>query len=211
MTSHRKRFMTLVTCTLACLFWAASFAGGAEAGPAWFFNGVELEGNETTVDHSLEGSLSIPGLATTCEPFVFLMTISNSAGTGQGSITKMPLNNCDTNSEACEIETIEAEGLPWNAHLATVGADQYLIVEGVKISVLVLYEGELCVLGGFSILYTGSAGGLIDNETESVTFDAASFTATKTALKAAGSSAQWTGSFTMIATGAHLGDSLTVF
>jgi hypothetical protein len=209
MTSNRKRLTTLALCTVACLLWTASFATGAEASPAWFFNGAPLEGSETTLNHAGESSLAIPGLATTCEPFVFQATISNTAGTGKASITKVPLSNCFTSVEQCTVGTIKAEKLPWSSHLATIGGNDYLIVEGVRIDVV--YEGAECVLGETLVTFTGSAGGLIDNATESVTFSASSFLVTKTAMKALGSAVEWTGTFTMIATGLHVGQSLEVF
>lgn len=209
MKSNRKRLTSLVLCTLACLAaLAASFATGAEASPAWVFNGVELTGSETTLNHAGESSLTVPGLTMTCEPFVFTATISNSAGVGKASIASVPLSNCDTNAPVCEIETIKAETLPWSGHLTIVGGHRYLIIENLNLDVL--YSGEECVLGGILAKYTGTAGGLIDNETESVTFDADSFTATKTELKALGAKAEWNGVFTMIGTGAHVGQSLTV-
>lgn len=206
--TNRKRLTTLTLCTLTCLFCAASFAASAGASPAWFLNGVELEGKETTLNHAGESSLTVPGLTTTCEPFVFLATISNLAGTGQASVGNVPLSNCDTNSPQCEVSTIGAE-TPWSGHLTTISGDDYLILEGVKLNVL--YTGEECVLNEILVKYAGTAGGLIDNETESVSFDEASFAATKTGLKALSAKAEWEGVFTMIATGAHVGQSLTVF
>ena len=208
--SNRKRSATLALCAVACLsIWATSFAAGAAASPAWFFNGAELTSKETTLNHAGISSLTVPGLTTTCEPFVFSMTISNSAGIGKGTITEVPLSNCFTNAADCAVETITAEKLPWSAHLATVSGKNYLIVEGLKISVL--YSGPECVLDETLVTFTGSAGGIVNNETESVTFSAASFLATKTALKALGTAAEWTGVFTMIATGSRIGQSLEVF
>jgi len=210
MTSNRKRLTVLALCTFVCTAaWTASFATGAQASPAWFFNGVELESKETTLNHAGEGSLSAFGLTTTCEPFVFLATISNSAGSGKASVTSVPLSNCYTSSPQCEVGAIGAETLPWSAHLTTISGTDYLVVEGVKLAIT--YAGEECVLGEVLVKYTGTAGGRIDNETESVTFDAASFTATKTALKALGAAATWNGNFTMIATGVHVGQALEVF
>ena len=209
--SNRKRLTTLALCAVACFsIWATSFAAGAAASPAWFFNGVELTGEETTLNHAGASSLTVPGLTTTCEPFVFAMTIFNAAGTGigKGTITEVPLSNCFTNSPVCAVKTIGAEKLPWNAHLTTVGGKNYLIIESVKIAVL--YSGPECILDETLVTFTGTAGGIVNNETESVTFSAASFLATKTALKALGTAAEWTGVFTMIATGSHIGQSLEV-
>jgi hypothetical protein len=160
------------------------------------------------VSHALESSFTIPGLTTTCEPFVYVMTISNSAGTGEGSVTALPLSNCFTNSKACTVKSIAAQGLPWPAVLTTVSAKNYIVIKNIKVSIL--YAGAECVLGGVQVVVKGSAGGLIDNTTESATFDSSSFTATGTSLSALGTSIEWNGVFRMIATGSHIGESLTV-
>ena len=63
--SNRKRSATLALCAVACLsIWATSFAAGAAASPAWFFNGAELTSKETTLNHAGISSLTVPGLTT---------------------------------------------------------------------------------------------------------------------------------------------------
>lgn len=208
MKIDRKSIRTFTLSTIAALLCAAALAAGAGASPAWKFNATELVGSETTLSHAVQSSLTIPGLTTTCKPTVYGMTISNFAGTGKGSVTEMPLSNCSTSSKFCTVDTIGAEKLPWAAKLTTIAASNYLIVEGFRLSIV--YGGELCALNETLVVVTGSAGGLIDNTTESVTFNSASFSATKTALKALGQPVIWTGTFTMLATGAHVGESLTV-
>lgn len=208
MKTHRKSLRTFVLSTIAALLCTASFAAGANASPAWRFNGTALVGSETILSHAVEAGLAIPGLTTTCQPFVYATTISNSAGTGQGSVTEMPLSDCFTSSGACTVKAIGAESLPWTVKLTTIGGSNYLIITGFKVSIL--YGGAMCALNGTLATITGSAGGLIDNETESVTFSSASFTATKTGLKALGQPVEWLGNFTMLAIGTHIGESLTV-
>ncbi len=209
MTNNRKRLTILGLCAVACMLLAAAFAAGAQAGPTWHFNGVALEGEETTLNHAGKSSLAFPGLTTTCKPFTFLMMLSNSGGTSKDRVTGMPLSNCFTNSPQCGVATIEAQKLPWNAHLTTIAGGNYLILEGVKLAIE--YSGEECVLGETLVTFTGSAGGLVANETESVTFNATTFSTTKTELKALGSKVEWTGAFTMIATGSRIGQSVEVF
>jgi hypothetical protein len=68
----------------------------------------------------------------------------------------MPLSNCSTSNPACSVSSIKAEKLPWTAKLVTVGASNYLVVEGFKLSVL--YAGEECVLGETVATFSGSAG-----------------------------------------------------
>ncbi|HEU4945479.1 MAG TPA: hypothetical protein VFT10_10000 [Solirubrobacterales bacterium] len=208
MKIEQKPRLTFALSAIAALLCTAALAASAAASPVWKFNGAELVGSETTLSHATESSLTIPGLTTTCEPFVYGMTISNSSGTGKGSITEVPLSNCFTSSKFCTVKTISAEKLPWAAGLSTISSSHYLTIEGVRLSIL--YGGALCALNETVAVITGSAGGLIDNATESVTFNAASFAATKTALKAFGQTVEWTGTFTMLGTGAHIGESLTV-
>jgi hypothetical protein len=195
-------------CAALALLLSAAFADAASASPVWKLNGVPLTGSETTLGHAGQGSLVIPGLTVTCEPFVYGMTISNVAGTGKGSVTEVPLKSCFTSSKSCAVEKIEAEKLPWSATLKTVGTNGYLVIEGLKISIL--FQGEECALGGTLAVIKGSAGGRYENATESVTFNSASFTATGASLKALGGSAELNGTFAMLATGPGLGESLTV-
>jgi len=189
------------------LLWGATFASSASA-LVWKFNGVTLAGSETLLSRAPESSLTIPGLTTTCKPFVYVMTISNPGGVGSGSVTEVPLSNCFTSSKVCTVKAISAEALPWTAKLTPVAGSSYLVIEGIKLSIL--YAGEECVLGETLVTVKGSAGGLIDNSTESVTFSSASFTATGTSLKALGQPIKWIGTFTMIPTGFYIGQSLSV-
>ncbi|HEV7399609.1 MAG TPA: hypothetical protein VGN84_05000 [Solirubrobacterales bacterium] len=76
--------------------------------------------------------------------------------------------------------------------MTTVAGNIYLIIQGFRVSIL--YGGEECVLGGTVVTITGTAGGLVNNTTESVTFNSSSFAATKTELKALGSKIEWTAS-----------------
>jgi hypothetical protein len=208
MKRNRKPAGVLLLGATVSLLWAATFASSASA-VVWKFNGVTLAGSETLLSHALESSFTVPGLTTTCKPFVYGMTISNPGGGGGiGSITEVPLSNCFTASKSCTVKTIGAEALPWAAKLTSVAGSSYLVVEGIKLGIL--YEGEECVLGETLVVIKGSAGGLIENATESVTFSSASFTATGTSLKALGQSIKWTGSFRMIPTGSHIGQSLSV-
>lgn len=204
MRSNRKSAGALALGTIVGLLWAASFASSASA-VAWKFNSTALTGSETLVSHALEGSISFPGLTTTCKPFVYVMTISNSGGAGKGSITEVPLSNCSTSSKACTVAAISVKALPWTTKLTTVTTSNYLIIEGFKLGIL--YAGAECVLDGTEVVIKGTAGGLINNGTESVTFSAASFTATGTSL---GMGTEWNGSFRMLGTGADIGQSLSV-
>ncbi len=192
---------------LATAALTGAFAANASA-LAWKFNGNLLVGSETVLNRAGESSFTIPGLTTTCKPFVYIVSASNSGGIGSASVTEAPLSNCFTSSEACSVEVIGAETLPWAGKLTTVGLNNYLVIQGVKVGIR--YSGEECVLGGILVVIKGTAGGLINNATESITFNSSSFTATKTELKALSTKIEWNGVFTMLATGAHIGQSISI-
>lgn len=177
----------------AALALSAVFAASANAAPAWKFNGEALTGQEVVLGAAVDSSMTIPGLTTKCANFLYKLTIENSAGTGKGSVTELPLYNCTTDSKVCAVKTIAAESLPWPSVLKTVSTKNYIVVEGVKVGIV--YSGAQCAVNGTLVTVKGTAGGLTDNTTESATFDAASFTATGTKLSALGSSVEWKGIF----------------
>ena len=168
-----------------------TMTAAASAAPVWKFNGTELKGAETIVGAALSSSLTIPGATTECTHFLYNMKISNP---GKGEITELPLFECKTTSSACTVESIGAEKLPWPTHLAAFGGKDYLIVEGVKVGIK--YAGELCALAGTLTVVKGTAGGLVENATQTVTFNKATFEATGTSLKVGSSSVEWKGVFT---------------
>ncbi len=193
---------------IAALVIGAVFAGSAAAAPNWKFEGKELTGTETIVGAAFESSLTVPGLTTKCENFLYKLTISNSAGTGKGEVTEVPLYNCTTDSKACTVEAIAAEKLPWPAKLTTVSSQNYIVIEGVKVGIL--YAGKECSVGGTLVSVKGTAGGLLDNVAETATFNAASFAATKTVLMALGTAIEWKGVFPTEAFEWHRNQPLTV-
>jgi len=197
---------TTVGVVLAVL--CALFAASASASPSWKFEAKALEGTETVVGGAVESSMTIPGLTTKCENFLYKLTIENSGGTGKGSVTEVPLYNCTTNSKYCTVETIAAESLPWASKLTTVSGSNYIIIEGVKVPIY--YGGEACVLGETLVTVTGSAGGLIDNTAETATFNATTLTATGTVLKALSQKIEWNGVFPTEAFQWHREQPLTV-
>lgn len=192
----------------AALMLSAVFSASAGAAPAWKFEGKALEGKEVIVGAAIDSSMTIPGLTTKCANFLYKLTIENVGGTGKGSVTELPLYNCTTNSKWCTVETIAAESLPWAAQTKLVTTTNYIVIEGAKVGIL--YAGEACALDGVLATVTGTAGGRIDNTAETATFDAASFSATGTALKALGSTIEWKGVFPTEAFQAHRLQALTV-
>ena len=190
---NRKATYAFGLAALVVLLFGATLASSASAAPAWKFEGKALEGTETILGGAEKSAMTIPGLTTTCDNFLYELSISNSSGTGQGKLTGMPLFNCYTNSSACFVGPIGAEALPWNSHLTTVESTPYVVFEGVKVGIY--YEGEECVLDETLVTVTGSAGGSINNTTESATFNSTTLKTTATELKALGQKIEWTGVF----------------
>lgn len=189
---NRKATRIFLGSLLAALLLSAVFAGAAAAGPAWKFNGTELTKEETVVGAAEKSSLTIPGMVTTCENFLYEIKIKNSGGTGTGSVTDLPLYNCTTNTK-CTVEAITVVNLPWAANLKTISSTNYITISGVHVNIL--YGNPLCALYKTTMEVIGTAGGRIDNATESATFDASSFTATGTALTAFTNKVEWKGFF----------------
>jgi hypothetical protein len=186
----------------------AVFAAGAGATPAWKFESKSLEGSEVVLGGAIESSMTVPGLTTKCEDFLYKLSIKNEGGTGKGELTEMPLFNCTTNSKACTVETIGAEKLPWQTHLTTISTTPYIIIEGVKVGIF--YGGEECVLGETLVTVTGSAGGSIDNSKETATFNSSTLSASKTELKALSQKIEWNGVFPTEAFQSHREQAISV-
>jgi len=212
-TMNRKAKSVLrrgVFAAMLALLASMALAASASAAPAWNFAGKALteSESETILGGALESSMTIPGLTTKCENFLYKLTIKNKSGTGEGSVTEVPLYNCSTNSKYCTVAAIAAEALPWASKLTTISTTNYIIIEGVKVAIL--YGGELCVLNETTVTVTGKAGGSINNETETATFSKATLEATKTELKALNQKIEWNGVFPTEAFEWHREQALTV-
>lgn len=192
---------------LAAMMMSAAFAGSAAAAPQWKFNGKALEGEETIVGAAEKSGLTLTGLTTTCENFLYEITIKNSGGAGTGSVTDLPLFNCTTDTK-CTVEAIEPVNFPWTANLKEFSGQNYVVISGVK--VFIVYGNPLCVLYEAEVEVKGTAGGLINNTTESATFDEASFKASSTKLESFGNEVKWKGFFPAEAFELHREEALTV-
>src|SRR6476469_4107140 len=122
----RTKATALGAALAALAVLCALFATSASAAPAWKFESKSLEGTEVILGGALESSMTIPGLTTKCENFLYKLTIKNEAGTGKGELTEMPLYNCTTDTSACTVKSIGAEVLPWPAHLSKVEPSNYI-------------------------------------------------------------------------------------
>lgn len=125
-----------------------------------------------------------------------------------GKVTGVPLSNCYTNSKYCPVEWAQASSTPWPVRLTTVAGLDYLVIEAIKIAFM--YGGAECALGETEVIVTGSAGGVVNDVTHTVTFSASTFTATATQLKALSSKIEMNGVFDLIATGTNKGLAVTV-
>jgi hypothetical protein len=185
-----------------------SVTATASASPAWKFNGSELTGSETLLGAATSSSMTIPGVTTECKHFLYNMKISNSGGKGKGEITELPLFECTTQTAACSVASIAAKNLPWPTHLTSLWGNNYLIVEDVDVEVV--YGGALCAYAGIPITVSGSAGGIVENGTETATFDNSTILATGTGLWVGFSWVEWNGVFPTEAFGAHREQQLEV-
>jgi hypothetical protein len=189
---NRKTTSIFLRGLLAALMVSAVFAGSASAAPAWRFNGAELTSPETIVGAAEKSGLTIPGMTTTCANFLYNITISNKSGTGEGSVNELPLYECTTNTK-CTVTAVTPEKFPWPASLSTISTKNYITIKGVLVKIL--YGGKLCVVNGVTAEVTGSAGGVVDNATESATFSPSTFATTKTELKMLENTVEWNGFF----------------
>lgn len=203
---NRKSTRIFLGGLLAALMLTA-FAASATAAPLWKFDGEALEGEETIIGAAEKSHLTVPGMTTTCDNFLYEIDISNSGGTGGGEVNDIPLFNCYTNTK-CTVVATEAEQTPWPATLESVGSDDYIVIEEVHENIL--YGNPLCVLDETIVEVEGTAGGRIDNATESATFDEASFEATGTGLEAFGNLVEWEGVFPTEAFEWHREEALSV-
>lgn len=203
-----KMIGVILAAVLATVAFGSVFTAAASATPQWKFNGTALSGKENVLGAAISSSMTIPGMTTTCEHFLYNMGIENASGAGKGEIKELPLFECHTTSGACVVEAIEARALPWHTHLTTVSGKQYLYVEGVNVGIL--YEGPLCPIAETEMVVKGTAAGLISNETESATFNSATFSATGAQLKVGATAIEWNGVFPTEAFEWHRDESLSV-
>jgi hypothetical protein len=203
-----KRLKFIAVGALVVVAMSALSASAANATPAWKFDGTSLSGKEDILGAATSSSMTIPGLTTTCEHFLYNMKIENSGGAGKGEITELPLFECHTSTPVCTVEAIAAEKLPWPTKLMSVSSNPYLFIEGIHVSIL--YGGEECALGETEVPVTGTAAGSISNTTESATFNKSTFSAAGANLKVGGTSIEWNGVFPTEAFEWHREESISV-
>jgi hypothetical protein len=177
------------------------------AAPVWKFDGHLLTGAETVLAKAIDEQFKIPGLPTECAHATMVLEITNgSVSIGGTAKVKEFVNEGCTAGSICRVERFEAKKLPWPGRLVTAGGKDYLVLEGMEIEVL--YGGAECAYAEVPVIVKGSAGGLIENSTETITFNKASESATGTTLKVGASAVEWDALFVTEAQGAHKGEGL---
>jgi hypothetical protein len=205
MSKHYRVSRVFLGSIVAALMATAALASVASASPQWNFAGTPLTGSETITGSATASTLALPGLVTKCD-FSYSATISNNAGTAEGSVTSTTINNCSTDG-VCTVTSAKAESLP-AIHTKTVGKSNYVTLDGVKIGIL--YGNPLCVLDETNLVFKGSAGALFNNASSTFTFSLANSEATGSKLTAFGTTVKWDGVFSTAATGSHKGQALTL-
>ncbi len=202
----RRAVWIPVASLLAALTASAALAGTASASQ-WKFNGTTLAGSETVTAQSAKSSLALKGLTTSCAATETL-TISNSGGVGVATVDSVTLSGCGTDG-VCTVTKATVKGLPWSGATSAVGGSSYLKVSGFDEEFL--YGNELCAVEGLTFPYKGTVGGLFDNGSSKLVFDAASEKATSSKVTTfGGTEAKYSGEFSVKATGAHAGQTLTL-
>jgi len=195
MSKRGRATATFLAVLSAVLLASALSASAASAAAEWRFGGTLFTGSgETAEAKAAKASFTVPGLTTSCEPFVLELEVENpgGGGAGVGEVTGVLLGSCKTNSKFCTVESAQAEGTPWPPHLATVTGEHYLVVEAIEVAFI--YGGELCALNETEIVVKGSAAGLVNDSTHTASFGASALS----------------GVFALAATGTNAGLAVTV-
>jgi hypothetical protein len=205
MKKKRAVWMTVAS-LVAALTASAALAGTASAGQ-WKFNGETLVGSETVTAETAKSSLALKGLTTSCKATAGL-TISNSGGKGIATVNSVSLSGCGTDG-VCTVEKATVKGLPWSATTSTIGGSPYVVISGFNEEFL--YGNELCAVEGWTFAYKGTVGGLFDNSSSTLVFNAASEAATSSKVTTiGGTEAKYSAEYSVKATGSHAGQTLTL-
>ncbi|HXS46064.1 MAG TPA: hypothetical protein VN756_01225 [Solirubrobacterales bacterium] len=195
----KRRIAWPAASLLVALMATAAFASTCSASQ-WKFNGTTLVGSETVVAETAKNSLALKGLTTSCAATEEL-TISNSGGQGVATVNSVSLTGCGTDG-VCTVEKAFVKGLPWSATTSTIGGSSYVVIQGFDEEFL--YGNELCAAEGLTFPYKGTAGGLFDNSSSKLVFDAASEAATGSKITTfGGTEAKYSAEFNISATGAQ--------
>jgi hypothetical protein len=200
---------TLLALLVLALIGTGAAGSTASAAPLWKFDGHTLVGSEAIVGKATDTLLKLPGVSTECAHTTMDMEVTNDTSSvipgGTAKVNGLLNEGCTAGAD-CTVERVEAEKLPWAAHLTTVAGHDYLVIEGFELEVL--YGGSLCAFGEVPVIVKGSVGGLLENATGEIIFNGTSESATGTALKVGSSTVEWDALFVTEALGSHKGEGL---
>ncbi|HSZ70291.1 MAG TPA: hypothetical protein VK756_08005 [Solirubrobacteraceae bacterium] len=186
---RRAGYALLVALVLALLGAAGASVAGAAA-PVWKLDGNPPTGTEKIIARAVDEQFVIPGLTTECAHATMVLGVTNRTSFADAEVEEFLNEGCATEAGSkCHVERFEAKKLPWPAHRVTVSGKEYLVLEDVHIEAR--YSGSECAFAGETVTVKGSAGGLIENTTETITFDKATASATGTSLKVGSSAVEW--------------------
>jgi hypothetical protein len=192
---------------LVVLVLALLGAPAASAAPVWKSGGQPLTGTERIIARAVDEQFAIPGATTECTHATMVLGVASSTSFESAEVEELLNEDCATKAGSkCQVERFEAKKLPWPAHEVTVLGKDYLVLEDMRIDAR--YGGSECALAGEAVTVKGSAGGLIENATETITFDKATESATGTSLKVGSSAIEWDALFATEALGPYNGERL---
>ncbi len=170
-------------------------APAADAAPIRKLDGHPLTGSEKVVAKAIDERFAIPGVTTECAHATMVLGIAGEGiGGGTTEVEEFLGEGC-TAASKCDVEAFKAKKLPWPAHVTVVGGKEYLVLEDMHIEIL--YGGPECALAG-TVIVKGSAAGLYERSTETITFNKASESAGGTSLKVGSSAVEWDALFAVV-------------
>lgn len=203
----RKRAIWVgVLSIVAALTASAALAGAAGAAPHWKANGTELTSPETVVAEVPASTVTLSTLATTCTATIGA-TIANTTGFGGVvNVESMSLSGCATNN-ACTVTSATAAGLPWGGASLSIEGNPYLKITGFDNRI----KYASCAISGITFRYQGNIGGLFNNASSTLTFNAATAAATNSEIHSSGETeTTYSGVWNVHMTGSHAGQTLTL-
>lgn len=187
---------------LAVALLGTAGAPGADAALVSKFNANPLTGTEKIIAKAVDEQFVIPGATIECAHATMVLGVTNRTSFTDAEVEEFLNEGCATGAGSkCHVERFQAKKLPWPAHVVTTIGKDYLVLEDMHIEVR--YSGSECALAGEIVTIKGSAGGLIENSTETITFDKATESATGTALKVGASTVEWDALFAAEGLGPH--------
>ena len=203
---RKRAIWVAVLSVVAALTASAALAGAAGAAPHWKANGTELTSPETVVAETSASTVTLSTLATTCSATI-KGTIANTTGFGGViNVESMALSGCATNG-ACTVTSASAAELPWGGASLSIGGNPYLKILGFDNRI----KYASCAISGLTIKYQGNIGGLFNNASSTLTFNAETAAATNSEIHSVGESeTTYSSVWNVQMTGSLAGQTLTL-